>query len=160
VTRYEWLKQLVEYLKQNPTDECVEWPFPKLPNGYGQLGLKYHRLLAHRVAFALYHDKEPGPYILHICANPACVNPGHLYEGTAYENMRDTVVAATLGIDGIVPPDKIKEAKVIIERQRRSNFDGLATTTKMDKIRCRVKILSLIRTRRPHLPHSTEEQGR
>jgi hypothetical protein len=46
--------------------------------------------LAHRVSYVLYKGPIPnGKHILHVCDNPKCVNPDHLYAGTQQNNMDD-----------------------------------------------------------------------
>jgi hypothetical protein len=54
--------------------------------------MRGHMQQAHRVAWALTHDRWPRPCALHICDNPWCVNPSHIYEGTPADNIRDAVV--------------------------------------------------------------------
>ena len=45
---------------------------------------------AHRVSWMLAHGPIPqGMFILHRCDNPPCVNPAHLFLGTAMMNVAD-----------------------------------------------------------------------
>lgn len=54
--------------------------------GYGRaFGSNY----AHRIAYEMAKGTPKNPMILHRCDNPACVNPDHLYSGTAQDNARD-----------------------------------------------------------------------
>lgn len=54
--------------------------------GYG----KYNGRWAHRVAYERAHGPIPsGLFVLHRCDVPACVNPNHLWLGTAADNARD-----------------------------------------------------------------------
>lgn len=51
----------------------------------------------HRVSWMLANGPIPdGLWVLHICDNPPCVNPRHLYLGTALDNARDAVVRKRL----------------------------------------------------------------
>jgi hypothetical protein len=84
------LNWMINHLKENPTDKCVEWPFACHDFGYGRLGYEGRIEYAHRIAYALHHNLEvDDTWILHKCDNPKCVNPQHLYPGDPKQNVRD-----------------------------------------------------------------------
>lgn len=70
-------------------DECWLWGGAKISNGYGRLPRVGNRY-AHRFSYELANGPIPkGRWILHHCDNPSCVNPKHLYAGTAKDNAQD-----------------------------------------------------------------------
>ena len=72
------------------SSRCVEWRGCK-EAGYGIVSkAKYGERLAHRAMFSLMNcGIMPGMLICHKCNNRDCINPYHLYEGTASDNARD-----------------------------------------------------------------------
>lgn len=95
-TRLNWLKRTLEIVGTTATDDCIAWPFTcNSADGRPRMRVGYRRELASRVAYELYYGRVPEQYVLHTCDNPLCVNPLHLYQGDAAQNMRDWLERGT-----------------------------------------------------------------
>lgn len=75
---------------------CHIWTGSVDKNGYGIIGYcqygKKQKLRAHRMAYQQYVGPvDDTELVLHSCNNEGCINPDHLYIGTAKENIADAV---------------------------------------------------------------------
>ena len=77
--------------KKNHPLECWIWEAAKDKDGYGTLW-NGKKIKAHRFSYELYLEKIPNDlFACHHCDTPSCVNPMHLFVGTAKDNTQDAI---------------------------------------------------------------------
>lgn len=80
--------------------ECWPWTGSSHARGYGQIWINGRLEKATRVSWSLQNGK-PFPshlHACHACDNPNCVNPSHIWPGTASDNMKDAAKKGRLVI--------------------------------------------------------------
>lgn len=84
------LDEFWEKVDRRGNDECWPWKAYVNQNGYGVFHLGRKTVLAHRFSYQINVGEIPdGKSVLHKCDNRPCINPAHLYPGTALDNARD-----------------------------------------------------------------------
>lgn len=84
---------------KNPQNGCWEWSGALDPRGYGVMWFArrsrgVHRIMAHLfLGLPWKSDLD----VCHKCDNPKCVNPVHLFIGTASDNMQDSIAKGRMG---------------------------------------------------------------
>lgn len=109
--------------------EC--WLWTANTNGkYGILkaGTGRANTYAHRLSWELKNGKIPrGMLICHHCDNPICVNPDHLFLGTAKDNVQDMIRKGRGGTIGIKHPlRKLNVSDVVAIRSSKDSIRKLA----------------------------------
>jgi hypothetical protein len=78
--------------KVDTTNDCWAWTGVIDGKGYGKFTIKRKQLIASRYAYkAFVGDIPNGLFVLHKCDVRNCVNPEHLFLGTAKDNIHDMV---------------------------------------------------------------------
>lgn len=87
------IERFMNKIEPIPWTGCWIWTAGINKAGYGIFAVNRKSQLAHRISYILYKGKIPlGKFVCHSCDNPTCVNPDHLWLGTAKDNAVDRMV--------------------------------------------------------------------
>jgi len=107
-------EKLLNKMVMNPKTDCWEWTAGTNNIGYGMMRDGDKMRTAHRLAYEEFKGIIPkGMQVLHICDNPKCINPKHLWLGTIQDNMRDKKEKGRSGRTG--RPKGLKHKRKICE---------------------------------------------
>ena len=115
-------------LQTKSIHECWLWQAATC-KGYGAIGWRDAGVIsAHRVAYGLRHntDLQTSDEIMHLCNNPRCCNPYHLYKGTHAENMEHTELFS---------PEQVRYIRTCKNSARSLAKDFNCSHTTINKIR-------------------------
>lgn len=130
----EFLEERVAKLPDAPG--CWLWTRTCNPQGYGTFTVKDKTVPAHRAAYAVFKGEPGDLHVCHRCDTPACINPDHLFLGTAKDNMADKARK------GRSAKGDTHGSKTRPERVRRGATHGMAILTEPDVVAIRVSELS------------------
>lgn len=106
------LERFFARVSPEPTTGCWLWTGTVTTGGYG----KFDQRRAHRVSLEIATGKAipAGLDVCHRCDFPPCVNPDHLFLGTAKDNMQD---AARKGRAKKAPQPGMENGRAILTDQ-------------------------------------------
>lgn len=141
--------QFLRDLVGHEGEDCIIWPFTRVQNGYGVLGLNGRIVVASRTMCELAHGEPPTPEhdAAHSCGkgHEGCVNPKHLGWKTPSENSLDrrahgTHATSQWGSAGKLQPIEIEQIRALrdsaTQRQIAEQF-GISDRTVRDIFRGR-----------------------
>jgi HNH endonuclease len=86
------MKMLFQKRTRRAKNGCLVWLGSRFDTGYGRLRFLDATLMAHRVAYELYHGSiNEELLVCHSCDNPPCVEETHLFQGNNKANQQDMV---------------------------------------------------------------------
>ena len=87
--RKTYIQRFHEKYTVDPVSQCWQWR-GVIAARYGYLTVDGKPRRAHRVSWEIHRGAIPnGLYVCHRCDVPTCVNPCHLFLGTARDNNQD-----------------------------------------------------------------------
>ncbi len=81
--------RIIDNIMVDSESGCWEWMMCKR-NGYGTVSRPAGRMSTHRLSYSTFVGEIPeGECVCHLCDNPGCCNPEHLFLGSQLDNIQD-----------------------------------------------------------------------
>lgn len=104
-TREQWVKVFNSRFQRTDSG-CLEWAGHLNKHGYGRFVFDGKQWFTHRLAYVLgVGDIPNGLMVCHHCDNPPCGEIGHLFLGTAADNLADMRAKGR----GVIPTSAVGE---------------------------------------------------
>ena len=110
-----------------PEAGCWLWTGTRGRGGYGVIRVMGKLLRAHRLSWKINHGHIPhGMMVCHRCDTPACVNPEHLFIGTARDNTHDAIRKGRIADGPRAPSARLTLAEALEVYRSSERQDDLA----------------------------------
>ena len=108
--------------KRNTVNGCLEWTAALDGCGYGRININGVNQKASRVAWFLAHGEWPGDlHVCHTCDNRLCVEPDHLFLGTAKDNNDDKIAKGRHGMSWRTAQKRKFSKEQVLEIRKRAS---------------------------------------
>lgn len=106
-------------------------------SGYGVFKCREIRkngLNASRASWMLHYGDPGKKFVCHMCDNRLCVNPDHLFLGSAKDNMQDCSAKGRMNKGADRPQSKLTDDKVALMRSMRRDGFTYSALARMFKV--------------------------
>ncbi len=113
------IKRFNKFFKKSGKDKCWKWEGGFGRDDYGSFYDGKNQIAAHRFSYII-HNKvklKTNELVCHICDNPKCVNPDHLFIGSYQDNVDDAVKKKRHAFGEKVGTSKLREKDTILIKQ-------------------------------------------
>lgn len=125
-------------------DGCWERTTGIARNGYSKVSFKRKLVGAHRMSYLLFKGEIGDKFVLHTCDNKRCINPDHLFLGTATDNSQDALSKTRNYVGNRNSRARLNDADVTCIRLMRAMGFGPTVLGELFGV-CRVHVQHIIR---------------